>query len=151
LEIHTMAQDAIALLEADHVRVEELFAAFKAARGNPAAKLDIAQTICMELTLHSMVEEEIFYPAFAAATGNTDIVDHAEVEHQKVKELIAKVPDAENLDGAVEVLMRNVMHHVEEERREMFAKARASGMELATLAGRMQTRRQEVFAAVQAA
>src|SRR4051812_10617307 len=99
-----MAQDAIALLEADHHRVEELFREFKAANGNPTAKFDIAQAICMELTLHTMVEEEIFYPAFAAATGDQDIVGHATEEHQKVKELIAKIPYAENLDGAVEVL-----------------------------------------------
>ncbi|MEO5672439.1 MAG: hypothetical protein ABIR26_17260 [Ramlibacter sp.] len=44
-----------------------------------------------------------------------------------------------------------MLHHVEEERRGMFAKARACGMELATLAGRMQTRRAEVFETIQAA
>ena len=88
-----MAQDAIALLEADHHRVEELFRDFKSAGGNPTAKFDIAQTICMELTLHAMVEEEIFYPAFAAATGDeeSEMVEHANSEHQKVKELL-KIP-----------------------------------------------------------
>lgn len=146
-----MAQDAIALLEADHHRVEELFKDFKAAGGNRTAKFDIAQAICMELTLHAMVEEEIFYPAFAAATGDQDMVGHATEEHQKVKELIAKVPEAENLDGAVEALMKHVLHHVDEERREMFKKARESGMELATVGGRIQTRRAEVADAVQGA
>jgi hemerythrin superfamily protein len=146
-----MAQDAIALLEADHQRVEALFKDFKSAAGNPAAKLDIAQAICMELTLHAMVEEEIFYPAFAQATGDQQLVERARVEHQKVKELIAKVPDAENLDGAVQLIMRLTLEHVEEERRDIFAKAKAIGMELATLGGRIETRRAEVMAAVQAA
>jgi hypothetical protein len=146
-----MAQDAIALLEADHQRVEALYKDFKAAGGNPAAKLDIAQAICMELTLHAMVEEEIFYPAFAQATGDTNLVEHAQVEHQQLRELIAKVPDAENLDGAVEVIVRRTLEHVDEERREIFAKARASGMELATLGGRIQTRRAEVATNVQEA
>ena len=103
----------------------------------------------MELTLHAMVEEEIFYPAFAQATGDQQVVEHAQVEHQRVKELIAKVPEAENLEGAVAVIMRHVLEHVEEERRDIFAKAKACGMELATLGRRIETRRAEVAAAVQ--
>jgi hemerythrin superfamily protein len=146
-----MAQDAIALLEADHQRVEALFKEFKSASGDGAAKFAIAQVICSELTLHSMVEEEIFYPAFAPATGDQQVVEHAQKEHQEVKDLIAKVPQAESLEGAMEVIMRRTMHHVDEERRGMFAKARACGMELATLGRRIETRRAEVTAAVQEA
>jgi hemerythrin superfamily protein len=146
-----MAQDAIALLEADHQRVENLFREFKSAGGDPEAKLHLAQIICMELTLHAMVEEEIFYPAFAHATGDHQLVEHALEEHQHVKELIAKVPSAENLDGVIEALRTHVLEHVGEERRDMFAKAKSSGMELATLGGRIQTRRAEVAAAVQEA
>jgi hypothetical protein len=145
-----MAQDAIALLESDHHRVEELFRDFKSA-GDPAAKLHLAQVICMELTLHVMVEEEIFYPAFARATGDEQMVEHALKEHQEVKDLIARVPTAEKLDGAIEAIKQHTLHHVEEERRGMFAKARASGMELATLGGKIQARRAEVAEAIQAA
>jgi hypothetical protein len=68
-----------------------------------------------------------------------------------VKDLIARVPTAENLDGAIEAIKQHVLHHVEEERRGMFAKAKASGMELATLGGRIQTRRAEVADAIQEA
>jgi hemerythrin superfamily protein len=146
-----MAQDAIALLEADHQRVEELFREFKSAGGDPVAKLHMAQIICMELTLHSMVEEEIFYPAFAHATGDEQLVERALKEHQHVKDLIARVPDAENLDGAMEAIWQNAMAHIEEERRDMFAKAKSCGMELATLGGRIQTRRAEVATTVQEA
>ena len=146
-----MAQDAIALLEADHQRVEGLFRDFKSAAGAPESKLHLAQIICMELTLHSMVEEEIFYPAFAHATGDEQLVEHSLKEHRQVKELIANVPSADNLDGAIEALRRHVLEHVEEERRDMFAKARSCGMELATLGGRIQTRRAEVAATVQEA
>ncbi|MDF2463148.1 MAG: hypothetical protein K0Q43_1383 [Ramlibacter sp.] len=145
-----MAQDAIALLEADHHRVEELFREYKSA-GDQQAKLHLAQIICMEITLHSMVEEEIFYPEFARATGDEQMLEHALKEHQEVKDLIARVPTAENLDGAIEAIKQHVLHHVEEERRGMFAKAKASGMELATLGGRIQTRRAEVADAIQEA
>jgi len=146
-----MAQDAIALLEADHQRVEGLFREFKSAAGDRDAKLLLAQIICMELTLHSMVEEEIFYPAVAHATGDEQLIERALKEHQHVKDLIANVPNAENLDGAMEAIRRNVMEHVEEERRDIFAKARACGMELAALGGRIQTRRAEVATTVQEA
>ena len=145
-----MAQDAIALLEADHHRVEELFSEYKSA-GEPSAKLHLAQIICMELTLHAMVEEEIFYPAFAQATGDEQMLEHALKEHQEIKDLIARVLTAENLDGAIEAVKQHTLHHVEEERRGMFAKARASGMELATLGGRIQTRRAEVADTIQEA
>jgi hemerythrin superfamily protein len=145
-----MAQDAIALLEADHHLVEELFKEYKSA-AEPATRLHLAQIICMELTLHAMVEEEIFYPAFARATGEEQMLAHALKEHQEVKDLIARVPSAKNLDGAIEAIKQHTLHHVEEERRGMFAKARASGMELATLGGRIQTRRAEVAEAVQEA
>jgi len=146
-----MAQDAIALLEADHQRVEELVREFKSAGGDPAAKLHLAQVICMELTLHSMVEEEIFYPAFAQATGDAQLVERARKEHQQVKDLIARVPNAENLEGAMEAIWRNAREHIEEERRDIFTKAKACGMELATLGGRIQTRRAEVATTVQEA
>jgi hypothetical protein len=145
-----MAQDAIALLEADHHRVEELFNEYKSA-GDVDAKLSLAQIICMELTLHAMVEEEIFYPAFARATGDEQMLEHALKEHAEIKELIARVLTAENVDGAVEAIKQHTLHHVEEERRGMFAKAKASGMELATLGGRIQTRRAEVAEAIQEA
>lgn len=146
-----MAQDAIALLDADHQRVEALYRDFKSAGGDAAAKLHLAQIICSELTLHAMVEEEIFYPAVAQALGDEQLIEHARAEHQKVKELIAKVLAAENVDGTLAAIMRHVMEHVQEERRDIFARARASGMELATLGGRIQTRRAEVAAAVQEA
>jgi hypothetical protein len=146
-----MAQDAIALLEADHQRVEGLFREYKSAGGDPEAKLHMAQIICMELTLHSMVEEEIFYPAVAQATGDEQMVERALKEHQHVKDLIARVPDAENLDGAMEAIWQHAMQHIEEERRDIFAKAKSCGMELATLGGRIQTRRAEVATTVQEA
>ncbi|WP_328700364.1 hemerythrin domain-containing protein [Caenimonas soli] len=137
-------------LEADHQRVEELFRDFKSA-GDPTAKLHLAQVICMELTLHAMVEEEIFYPAFARATGDEQMLQHSLKEHQELKELIGRVPAAENLEGAIEAIKQHTLHHVEEERRGMFAKAKSSGMELATLGGRIMTRRSEVAEAIQQA
>lgn len=146
-----MAQDAVALLEADHQRVEGLFREFRSTGADPAARLHMAQIICMELTLHAMVEEEIFYPAFAQATGDEQLVERARKEHQHVKDLIAKVPQAQNVDGAMEAIWRHALEHIEEERRDIFTRAKSCGMELATLGGRIQARRAEVATTVQEA
>jgi len=144
-----MPQDAIALLEADHERVETLFRNFQTA--DAQAKVDMAQVICMELTLHAMVEEELFYPAFAEATGDQELLQDALEDHQEVKDLIAQVPQGGNLDQLVAEIMENTLEHVEEERREMFPKAKSSGMDLVALAEQIERRRAEVAAAVQEA
>ena len=47
--------DAIALLKADHRKVEELFAKFESAKG-PGRKKALAEEICMELTIHAKLE-----------------------------------------------------------------------------------------------
>ena len=81
-------QDAIALLKADHRKVEELFEKYESARGK---KADIAQQICLELTVHTMIEEEIFYPACREAGVESDMMDEANVEHDGAKALIAEL------------------------------------------------------------
>jgi hypothetical protein len=58
----TKSQDAIALLKEDHRKVEELFEQFEKAKGE-GRKQKLALEICKELTIHTILEEEIFYPA----------------------------------------------------------------------------------------
>jgi hemerythrin superfamily protein len=139
-----MAKDAINLLDADHVRVESLFRDFQSADLDPATRLDIAQVICMELTLHAMLEEELFYPAFAQATGDRRLVEHARTEHQEVMDLIAQVPNAPDVGAVMNLIQKSTMEHVEEERRDMFAKARSSGMDLDALARQLEVRKNEL-------
>ena len=58
----TKSQDAIALLKADHRAVEDLFEKFEKASGE-GRKQTLAEEICLELSVHAQIEEEIFYPA----------------------------------------------------------------------------------------
>ena len=55
-------QDAITLLKDGHRTVEKLFKDFESAKGD-GRKEKLARQICMELTVHTAIEEEIFYPA----------------------------------------------------------------------------------------
>src|SRR6185437_12477635 len=73
-------QDAVALLKADHRRVEQLFEQYKSA-GTPSGKSAFAKEICTELIVHTAVEEEIFYPACREKATEHAHLNEAQVEH----------------------------------------------------------------------
>ena len=141
--------DAIALLKADHRKVEGLFAKFEKAKDSRTKKA-LAQEICTELMIHSTIEEEIFYPAFLEATKDKDLHHEAVVEHAGAKHLIAEIeesgPGDEYFDSKVTVLSEMIKHHVKEEEQPggMFAEARKSKMDLDALGARMSKRKHEL-------
>ena len=71
--------DAIALLKADHRKVEEIFTAFEKATSK-ARKQALAEQACLELKVHTAIEEEIFYPACRGKIDE-DLLNEAYVEH----------------------------------------------------------------------
>ena len=140
---------AIALLKADHRQVETWFEQFEKARSDDR-KRDLATNICNALRVHSAIEEEIFYPAFYEATREEDLHHEAIIEHDGARKLIAEIessgPDEEFYDARVTVLSEMIKHHVkeEEQRDGMFAKARASKMDLQQLGQQLKARKQEL-------
>ncbi len=144
-------KDAIALLKEDHRKVEELFAKYETAR---AKKADIAKQICLELTIHTMIEEEIFYPACREAGVESDMMDEANVEHDGAKALIAELengsPDDDYYDAKVKVLSEEIKHHVkeEEQRGGIFAPGQGTGeVDLAALGAQLAERKKVLKAA----
>jgi len=144
------SSDAISLLKADHREVEGWFEQFEKAR-SADRKRDLADRICTALKAHTTIEEEIFYPAFLAATQDEEIHHEAEVEHDGAKALIRKIeasgPDDEYFDARVKVLSEMIKHHVneEEQRDGMIAKARQSEMDLEALGEQMKARKAELL------
>lgn len=144
-----VGQDAIALLKADHRQVEDWFEQFEKARSDDR-KLDLATKICNALNVHTMIEEEIFYPAFLEATEEKDLHHEAEVEHNGAKKLIAEIeasgPDDDYYDAKVKVLSEMIKHHVKEEEQPggMFAEARKSDMDLDALGEQLAARKAEL-------
>jgi hypothetical protein len=142
--------DAIALLKADHRQVEQWFEEFESSRSD-SKKNQLAQQICQALTVHTSIEEEIFYPAFLAATEEEDIHHEAEVEHDGAKKLIAQIESSDAaddyFDAKVKVLSEMIKHHVnEEEKRDgMFAKARGSDMDLKALGDQLAARKAQLM------
>lgn len=140
------SQDATAMLEADHQRVEALFAEYqRAGKQDRAARHDLAQIICMELRVHTMLEEEIFYPAFRKASGNDKLVQHAESEHHDATELMNRIEKADDPDPLIAELQTVIERHVGEERAKIFTEARTvAGMDLPSLARKIEARRTEL-------
>lgn len=145
-------QDAIALLKADHRAVEELFDEFESAKSD-GEKLTLAKEICMQLTIHTMIEEELFYPGVEEETEE-DIVNEAYVEHDGAKMLIAEIlagqPSDRFFEAKVMVLREEIKHHVNEEEKQggMFSQAQKSNLDLDDLGARlaaMKTELQDTF------
>ncbi len=147
--------DAIALLKADHRKVEELFEKFEAAKGK-AQKEQLAKQICTELTVHTIIEEEIFYPACKGKTEE-DLLAESYVEHDGAKVLIAEIeaggPDEEFYAAKVKVLSEEIQHHVKEEEKPaegLFAQARKAGLDMDALGAQMAARKEEALAQIKA-
>jgi hemerythrin superfamily protein len=143
--------DAVALLKADHKQVKQWFEQFESSR-SANKKQTLATHICKALTVHTKIEEEIFYPAFLAATKDTDMHHEAIVEHDGAKKLIAEIEDSDPsddyFDSKVHVLSEMIKHHVKEEEQAggMFAEARAARkMDLTALGRQLFERKQELL------
>ena len=143
------SQDAIALLKADHRTVEELFEKFEKASGD-GRKQALAEEICLELSVHAQIEEEIFYPACEGKVEE-DLLKESYVEHDGAKVLIAEIikggPSDEYYDSKVKVLQEEIEHHVEEEEKRLeglFAQARKAELDMDALGQELAARKMEL-------
>jgi hemerythrin superfamily protein len=145
------SEDALALLVADHRAVEKLFKAFeRAADDDLDAKATLAQRACEELSIHTIIEEELLYPAAQEALPDSDKLDveEAYIEHYLVKTLIAKFETMKagdkGFDATFKVMSEMVGHHVEEEEEELFPELRKSKCDLHALGAKMAKRKAEL-------
>lgn len=146
--------DAIALLKKDHRTVEELFAKFEKAGGD-GQKHKLAMQICLELSVHAQIEEEIFYPACGGRVEE-DLLKESYVEHDGAKLLIGEIlacePADEFYDSKVTVLSEEIEHHVQEEEKRLeglFAQAKKAGMDMDALGEQLAARKEELTAEFQ--
>ena len=145
--------DAIGMLKADHDKVRDLFKQFddiKDSRANKQ-KEKIVTEACRELTIHTKLEEEIFYPAVRKAIDEDDLMNEAKVEHDSAKQLIRQLESMQASDemfvAKFTVLAEYVKHHIEEEHNEMFPKAKKTDIDLEALGEKMMRRKQQLLGA----
>jgi hemerythrin-like domain-containing protein len=141
--------EAINMLKEDHDRVEKAFKEFeKLDREDTETVRQLVATVCEELKIHTTLEEEIFYPAVREAIDDEDLMNEASVEHETAKMLIEQLenmqPDDPNYYATFTVLGEYVMHHVEEEEKEMFPAAKKTDLDFESLAQQMKERKEEL-------
>ena len=153
-------RDAIDFLTDDHKRVDKLFRDFENVdRDDPDAVQEMVEIACMELQIHSILEEEIFYPAVRAQVEDDDrehhdVLNEAEVEHETVDDMVAKLQELESDDpmyaAYFNVLTEYVKHHVKEEETALFPYVKTLKLDLQQLGEDMRIRREELFAEMEA-
>ena len=145
-------KDAITILTDDHQKVKKMFMDFdKLSKSGKkeVEKMTLVQKICVELIVHTKIEEEIFYPAVRAAIDDNHRLDEADVEHAGAKNLIRQLldmkPGDDHYDAKVTVLGENIDHHMKEEQDEMFPKAKKAKLDLVALGVQMMERKKELI------
>lgn len=145
------AADALALLRSEHEQVRLLFAHYERLRGLEDAEETMAELVddlCDALIVHTMIEEELFYPSLRAAIGDDELFDDAELEHAGARELISQLevmyPGDEHFDATLAVLFEEIEHHIAQEEGEMFELARSSKLDLVELGHRLALRRAQL-------
>jgi hemerythrin superfamily protein len=154
------SRDAIDLLKDDHKRVTKLFDDFDGLdRQNPEAVQELVETACIELQIHSILEEEFFYPAVRAKIKDddqhdADVLNQSQIAHESVDALIARLQDLQPDDAlyaaCFKVLGAYVTLHMREEEASLFPRAQALGLDLQQLSEDMRLRREELFAEMEA-
>ncbi len=143
------ARDALQLLADDHRTVEALFEKYDNAR-SASVQQKLVRQICEELTIHCLIEEQVFYPAVRSIVDDS-MMDEAQVEHDSAKALIASLlvsePNDPFYEAKVSVLKEQVEHHVYEEERQrgsIFAQVRKADFDLEAIGAEMAQLKQQL-------
>ena len=140
---------ALEMLAADHRKVERMFQQYEQGKdGDDEARRQLAEKICNELTVHTQIEEELFYPWLRENLEEPDLVEEALVEHQSAKTLISQIQGSEvddTYDAKVTVLGEYIKHHVQEEENEIFPQVRGNQEELDELGQELAARKMELM------
>jgi hemerythrin superfamily protein len=147
-----VAKTPMQILKRDHQTVKDLFAAYtKLGDGDIEEKDRLWQQLNEELTIHAEIEERLFYPAVRDVNTDEaeDLVNEALEEHRIVKTLLEEMSDLgvgeDAFEAKMKVLREGVLHHAEEEEKEIFDQARKLSKEvLESLVIEMDTMRDDL-------
>lgn len=143
----TAELDALELLADDHKKVIKMFDQFEKIKEDEDddGKQALVESACAELTVHTRLEEELFYPALREALDESDLLDEAEVEHAIAKQLITELnamqPGDDLYDAKFTVLGEYVKHHIQEEEKQIFPKVKKAKMDIDSLGDDLRQRK----------
>jgi iron-sulfur cluster repair protein YtfE (RIC family) len=144
---------ATTLLKEDHQEVKDLFEDYEEIEeADGQGRESIFEQIKTLLSVHSQIEEEIFYPAVARAQDEEagDLIKEAREEHRLVMQLLEELsgltPGEDAFEAKMKVMKENVLHHAEEEQRDIFPVFDGLDRdERDQIAERLQSRRRELL------
>ena len=141
--------DALTLLKRDHDKVKTMLKELEPTTDRATkTRTELFQRIKTELTVHEIIEEEIFYPTLKQHPKAKEIVLEGYEEHDVVDTLMGELEtlsvEDETWGPKAKVMIENIEHHIEEEEGEMFTKARQvfDRQELVDLGERMAQRKE---------
>ena len=142
------SKDAIAVLKEQHQAVKKLFGQFTKAKGE-SRQQSLASRICMELKVHTQIEEELLYPQAHEEIDDPELVDESLVEHNAAKDLIRQIeqtdPSDEMFAAKMQVLQEQIEHHVKEEEDDLFPKAKKADLDMKALGERLAMRKKQLM------
>jgi hypothetical protein len=151
-ETKNQPEDAIALLQADHQRIKDLFQQYEQSR-DPQGRQQLIAQVLPALELRMLLEDTVFYPALAEETDEEGeaLIEDALQDHQRVRELMGELqacdPEDVEFDPLFHELMESVLAQMDHDEQALLPQAQvhlADTME--SLTKEMQEIRQEILA-----
>lgn len=148
--------DAITLLREDHKLLRKLSKELsETTEAAIETRKKLLKRLEAELTAHTTIEEELFYPAILDASADVEdarmvaegIEEHRACDAKVIPDLHKTDPSTIEYSGQLKVLKDYLFHHLEEEEEEMFPKVREliGRKELQDLGERMMARKKELL------
>jgi hemerythrin superfamily protein len=144
--------DAVELLTRDQAVITQLFHDYERLlplQGASARKAEIVAQLCLVLTVHAQVEEDIFYPAVLSAWGPEAFTKQILLDHDGAQELVARLekmqPGDTDYDATVAVLNAYVAPHMVNERECIYPKAVSAGLDMHALGQQIHLRQKELY------
>lgn len=121
--------DAISLLIDDHREIQAVLKQIRETdERETRERSDLFEKARRLLTVHEVIEEEIFYPTLEQHPKAKDMVLEGFEEHDVVNHIMGELEgmpyDDEHWGPTAKVMTENVEHHIGDEEHEMFPKAR---------------------------
>lgn len=134
------------MIRTDHTHILATFHKYR--NDKPAqTRQALVNMACLSLSIHTQLEEEIFYPALRSVGLSSPALDKSVPEHSEMRRLMDVLGAADahdpTYDSTFMELMRTVMHHVADEETILLADAERSiePEKLAELGAEMMRRR----------
>ena len=150
----SVEEDVIDLLSTDQDEIAELLERYDvlaADRVQPDERKTLAEELCSLLLVHAAVKEEIFYPALREVIDEEYLIDEALVTLDSARSLMDDIqngdPTEPRYDEQVRILHELVTQHFDEERTQLFPKARASTLDLEEIGGEIAARQELLLSA----